>query len=107
GSRGTGGKVEVARYCREEDVPTLGICFGLQMMTVEFARNVAGLEGAHSTEIDEETQHPVIDVMPEQADVEKKGGTMRLGGYPAELADGTEVRQLYGEDRVIERHRHR
>lgn len=107
GSRGTRGKVEVARYCRENDVPTLGICFGLQMMTVEFARNECGLEGAHSAEIDEDTPHPVIDVMSEQLGVEKKGGTMRLGGYEAELESDTQVQEMYGEEKVVERHRHR
>ncbi|MFB6294547.1 MAG: CTP synthase, partial [Candidatus Nanohaloarchaea archaeon] len=107
GDRGAEGKIRVAEHCREHDVPTLGICFGLQMMIAEYARNAAGLDRANSTEIDPDTPHPVIDILPEQQDVEAKGGTMRLGGYTAQLADGTTVKELYGADEAVERHRHR
>ncbi|MDY6789111.1 MAG: CTP synthase (glutamine hydrolyzing) [Candidatus Nanohaloarchaea archaeon] len=107
GSRGVRGKIEVARYCRENSKPLLGLCFGLQLMVVEYARNVCGLEGAHSTEIDEDTSHPVIDILPEQKEKEEKGGTMRLGSCPAYLNEGTKVRDLYGSKKVSERHRHR
>ncbi|MDY6769306.1 MAG: CTP synthase, partial [Candidatus Nanohaloarchaea archaeon] len=107
GKRGAEGKIAVAEYCRENGVPTLGICFGLQMMIAEYARNVCNLDGANSTEIDEDTPHPVIDVLPEQVDVEKKGGTMRLGGYTANLVEDTLVHELYGSGEAVERHRHR
>ncbi len=107
GPRGTDGKIAVAEHCREAGVPTLGICYGLQMMVIEHARHAAGLDGAHTTEVDEDTPHPVIDLLPEQSDVDAKGGTMRLGSYPAALVDGTHVRDLYGADTVQERHRHR
>lgn len=107
GSRGVEGKIQMIRYCREKHVPFLGICYGLQMAVVEFARNVCDLEGAHTTEVDEQTPHPVVDILPEQKEVEEKGGTMRLGAYPAVLKEGTKVYQLYGKREVSERHRHR
>ncbi|MDY6778102.1 MAG: CTP synthase [Candidatus Nanohaloarchaea archaeon] len=107
GERGTEGMITVAEYCREYSKPLLGICFGMQMMVVEFARHVADLDGAHSTEIDDETPHPVIDILPDQEDQEKKGGTMRLGSYTAELEPRTKVEQLYGYQNTDERHRHR
>jgi CTP synthase len=106
GARGTDGKLAVAQYCRENGIPTLGICFGMQMMTIEYARNVCGIPDAHSTEVADDPT-PVIKYLPEQADVEEKGGTMRLGGYTAQLHDRTTVGNLYGTDTVVERHRHR
>ncbi|MCJ7450609.1 MAG: CTP synthase [Candidatus Nanohaloarchaeota archaeon QJJ-9] len=107
GARGTEGMIKTAEYCRKKGKPYLGICFGMQMMLVEYARNACGLEEAHSTEIDENTPHPVIDILPEQEGVEKKGGTMRLGRYVADLKDDTQVKELYGKDKAKERHRHR
>ncbi|RLG51895.1 MAG: CTP synthase, partial [Thermoproteota archaeon] len=95
---------------RETLTPYLGLCFGLQLAVVEYARNVCGLEGAHTTEIDPDTPHPVVDILPEQRKLieeEKYGGTMRLGSYPAVLRPGTLVHKLYGRDVVYERHRHR
>ena len=107
GSRGTEGKIEIIRVARERNIPFLGLCLGLQLAVIEFARHVCGLKGANSTEIDPNTVHPVIDVLPEQKDVTEKGGTMRLGAYPAVLREGTVVRRLYGAETVSERHRHR
>ena len=106
--RGIEGKIAAARYAREEGIPCLGLCLGLHAMTIEFARNVLGLMGANSTEIDPTTPHPVIDLMHDQRDVTDKGGTMRLGAYYAVLAaQGTKVAEAYGEPVVSERHRHR
>ncbi|MGI9645598.1 MAG: CTP synthase, partial [Ilumatobacteraceae bacterium] len=107
GYRGVEGKVAAARYAREEGVPCLGLCLGLQAMTIDFARNVLGLPDANSTEFDATTQHPVIDLMLEQRGIEDKGGTMRLGAYYAVLAAGSQVAEAYGEPVVSERHRHR
>ena len=107
GSRGIEGKIAAARFAREEGVPCLGLCLGLQTMTIEFARNVLGLADANSTEFDPTTQHPVIDLMNDQRDVSDKGGTMRLGAYYAVLEPGTKVHEAYGEPVVSERHRHR
>jgi CTP synthase len=107
GSRGTEGKIEIIRVAREKDIPFLGLCLGLQLAVIEFARHVCGLEGANSTEIDAGTGHPVIDVLPEQKTVTEKGGTMRLGAYPAVLREGTIVQRLYGTETASERHRHR
>ncbi len=110
GERGVEGKIESARYAREEKVPTLGLCLGMQAMTVDYARNVLGLAGANSSEFDRqdhETPHPVIDLMDSQRDVTDKGGTMRLGAYVAVLAEGSQVAEIYGEPVVKERHRHR
>ncbi|ACV47514.1 MULTISPECIES: glutamine hydrolyzing CTP synthase [Halomicrobium] len=107
GSRGTAGKVEAIRYARENDVPFLGLCLGFQMAVVEFARNVLGLEGAHSAELDEETPHPVIDILPEQYEVEDMGGTMRLGAHETDIEPGTLANELYGAESCTERHRHR
>jgi CTP synthase len=107
GSRGFEGKIAAARYAREEGVPCLGLCLGLHAMTVEFARNVLGMTGANSTEMDPTTRFPVIDIMHDQRDVTDKGGTMRLGAYYAVLAPGTKVADAYGEPVVSERHRHR
>ncbi len=106
GQRGIEGKVEAARYARESGTPYLGLCLGMQIAVIEFARNVAGLETANSTEFDEETPHPVIDIMPDQVGVEM-GGTMRLGSYPCRLQPGTLAARVYGAELVYERHRHR
>jgi CTP synthase len=107
GERGTEGKIAAAAYARQHKIPCLGLCLGLQMMTVEFARNALGLEGANSTEFDPATPHPVIDLMETQRDVTDKGGTMRLGAYIAELVPGSQVAEAYGKAVVSERHRHR
>ncbi|AXG11535.1 glutamine hydrolyzing CTP synthase [Haloplanus rubicundus] len=107
GSRGAEGKIEAIRYARENDVPFLGLCLGFQMAVVEYARNVLGLEGAHSAEIDEETPYPVIDLLPEQYDLEDLGGTMRLGAHDTEIRPDTLAHEVYGADSCTERHRHR
>ena len=107
GERGIEGKISASGYARENDLPCLGLCLGLQCMTIEFARNVLGLERAHSTEFDASTPHPVIDLMDSQRDVTDLGGTMRLGAYVAQLAHGSQVAELYGEEVISERHRHR
>ncbi len=107
GERGFEGKIAAAGYAREHDVPCLGLCLGLQAMTVEFARNVMGLVGANSTEMNPATPHPVIDLMHDQRDISDKGGTQRLGAFYAILEGGTRVHQAYGEPVVSERHRHR
>jgi CTP synthase len=107
GARGVEGKINAIKYCRENNVPFLGLCYGLQMATIEYARNVCELPDANTTENDLETKHPVIDILPEQKDVKKKGGTMRLGAFPAVLKEGTHVYKLYGKKNVSERHRHR
>lgn len=107
GSRGTEGKIEVIRQAREKDIPFLGLCLGLQLAVIEFSRNVCELKDANSTEIVPDTPYPVIDILPEQKGVSEKGGTMRLGAYPAVLKKGTVVRSLYGSEAVSERHRHR
>ncbi|HEY5245240.1 MAG TPA: CTP synthase [Acidimicrobiales bacterium] len=107
GERGVEGMVAAARYTREHDIPLLGLCLGLQVMVIDAARDLAGLDGANSGEFDSLTPHPVIDLMPDQADVVDKGGTMRLGAYPAMLAPGSLVAKIYGAEAVTERHRHR
>jgi CTP synthase len=107
GARGVEGKIAAIRYARENGVPMLGLCLGLQSAVIEYARNVLGLEEANSTEFDPTTVHPVIDLMASQSDVEDKGGTMRLGLYPAKLVPGSVVQRLYGEELIYERHRHR
>jgi len=107
GIRGVEGKIQAIRYAREEGIPFLGLCLGLQCAVIEFARSVLGYTDAHSSEFDPTTQHPVIDLMEDQVDVEDKGGTMRLGLYPAKLAEGSLARRLYGEPVIYERHRHR
>jgi CTP synthase len=107
GSRGTEGKIEIIRLARERDIPFLGLCLGLQLAIIEFARNICNLEGANSTEMDPKTPHPVIDILPEQREVTEKGGTMRLGAYPAVLKKDTLVYSLYGTQEASERHRHR
>jgi CTP synthase len=107
GVRGTEGKILAARYAREHQVPFFGICLGLQMAVIEFARDVLGLAGANSLEFDEKTPHPVVTLMEQQKGVSDKGGTMRLGSYACKLLPGTRARELYGADLVYERHRHR
>ncbi|MEE0845544.1 MAG: CTP synthase [Eggerthellaceae bacterium] len=107
GQRAFEGKIAAARYARENKVPYLGICLGLQAAVCEFARHVAGLEGATSIEFDPEAEYPVIDLMPEQEDIEDKGGTMRLGAYPCTVEPGTRAAEAYGEEVIYERHRHR
>jgi CTP synthase len=107
GGRGFEGKVRAAQIARENQIPYLGICLGMQVAVSEFARHVAGMEGANSTEMDPETPYPVIDLLPEQKELADMGGTMRLGADPIKLHDGTLVRRLYDEPVVYERHRHR
>jgi CTP synthase len=107
GSRGWEGKIVACQVARERGIPYLGICLGMHVAVSEFARNVAGLDGANSTEMDPETPFPVIDLLPEQKEVEDLGGTMRLGAQAVDLAEGTRVRDAYGEAVVYERHRHR
>ncbi|MFO7923626.1 MAG: CTP synthase [Bacteroidales bacterium] len=107
GDRGIEGKILSARYARERDIPFFGICLGLQCAIIEFARDVLGLEDAHSTEMDIKTPHPVIDLMEEQKGVTIKGGTMRLGIYPCNLKPGTRSIRIYGRNEILERHRHR
>jgi CTP synthase len=107
GERGIEGKVAAAGYAREHDLPCLGLCLGLQVMVIDFARSVIGLEGANSREFDIATPHPVIDLMNDQVDVSDMGGTMRLGACPACLVPGSQVAEIYGCEVVTERHRHR
>ena len=107
GVRGVEGKIAAAEYARVNKIPCLGLCLGMQVMTIEFARHVLGMSDAHSTEFDPSSQHPVIDIMNDQREVTDKGGTMRLGAYYAVLQPGTKVAMAYGEPVVSERHRHR
>lgn len=110
GETGIEGKIAAITFVRENKIPYFGLCYGMQLMTVEFARNVAGIKGAHTTEIDPKTQNPVIAILPEQAEkLAKKqyGGTMRLGAYPCDLKNGSLAREAYGKAEISERHRHR
>ena len=107
GTRGSEGKIEAARYAREKGVPYFGICLGLQIATIEFARNVAGLTGANSSEFEEKPAHSVIDFLPEQRNIKDMGATMRLGAYPCVLSPGTRAEAAYGMRDISERHRHR
>lgn len=107
GDRGIDGKLEAIRYARENNIPYLGLCLGMQLAIVEFARNVIGLEGAHSVELDPQTKYPVIALMPDQNGVEDIGGTLRLGSYPCVLDPSTKAYELYGSREIHERHRHR
>ncbi len=107
GERGIEGKVQAARIARERRIPYLGVCLGMQIAVVEFARNVAGMEGANSAEFDPETPFPVIDLLPEQKEVSEMGGTMRLGADPVKLHEGTRAREIFGEAVIYKRHRHR
>ena len=107
GERGLEGKIAAIQFARENNLPFLGICLGMQMAVVEYARHVLGLTGAHTSEVDPATPYPVIDLMPDQQHIDEKGGTMRLGAYPCQLAKGSLSYAAYGEERIMERHRHR
>jgi CTP synthase len=107
GERGIEGKIEAIKYVRERGIPFFGICLGMQCAAIEFARHVVGLPGAHSTEFNKDTPHPVICLLDEQKNITDKGGTMRLGAQPASLAEATRAREAYGAERISERHRHR
>jgi len=107
GSRGVEGKIRAARFARENQIPYLGLCLGLQVMVVEYARNVLGLEDANSSEFDTMTEHPVIDLMIDQKGLDRLGGTMRLGLYPCHIFENTLAHRLYNQDLIEERHRHR
>ncbi|AEB76953.1 CTP synthase [Clostridium botulinum BKT015925] len=107
GDRGVEGKIEAIKYARVNKVPFLGICLGMQCSVIEFARDVLNYTDAHSSEIDENTTHPVIDIMPDQRDIDEKGGTMRLGLYPCKLKEDSKAFEAYGEPVIYERHRHR
>ncbi|WP_206830696.1 CTP synthase [Alicyclobacillus fructus] len=107
GDRGIDGKIVACQYARERNIPYFGICLGMQIAVIEYARHVAGLDGAHTSEIDPRTPYPVIDLLPEQKEIEDKGGTMRLGAYPCRLKPGSRAHQAYGADLISERHRHR
>jgi CTP synthase len=107
GDRGIEGKISAIKYTRENNIPFLGICLGMQCAVIEFSRNVLGLQGAHSTEMDSETKFPVIDIMQHQKTITRKGGTMRLGEYPCVITKNTKTMSIYGKSRINERHRHR
>jgi len=107
GDRGTEGKIAAAKFAREHDIPYFGLCLGMQIAVIDFARNVAGLEDANSTEFDPKTPHPVIDIMEDQKDLTTKGGNMRLGACPCELAEDSFSFHAYGRKDIQERHRHR
>ena len=107
GVRGIEGKLKVVKYARENNVPYLGLCLGMQCAVIEFARNAAGLENANSTEFDKNTPYKVVDLMEEQKNIAGYGATMRLGSYPCKIASGTKAREVYGTDLILERHRHR
>ena len=107
GNRGIEGKIETIRYVRENKIPFLGICLGMQMAVVEYARNVLGLTDSNSSELDEDTENPVIHIMESQKGIDEKGGTMRLGAYPCIVKEGTLANKIYGKTKISERHRHR
>jgi CTP synthase len=107
GNRGIEGKIEAIRYVRENRIPFLGICLGMQCAVIEYGRHVLGLADANSTEMNADTPHPVIAMMEEQKSLENKGGTMRLGAYPCKLSEGSLAQQVYGRKDISERHRHR
>jgi len=107
GSRGVEGKIRTATYARENEIPYLGLCLGLQVLIIDFARNVVNLTDANSAEFDKMTDHPVIDLMTDQKGLDRLGGTMRLGLYPCQLEVGSRARQLYDVENIEERHRHR
>ena len=107
GDRGVEGKITAIKYARENKIPFFGICLGMQLAAVEFARNVCGLTGAHSSELDPNTPYPIIDLLPDQENVVEMGGTLRLGSYPCTLTEGSQAHKEYGEINITERHRHR
>lgn len=107
GERGIEGKIMAVQFARENNIPFLGICLGMQVAVIEFARHVLGLEGAHTREIDRRTPHPVIDIMEAQKKVSGKGGTMRLGAYPCRISEGSKAMKVFGKELIYERHRHR
>lgn len=107
GDRGVEGKISAIKYARENKIPFLGICLGMQLATVEFARNVCNLNGAHSSELDSNTPYPIINLLPDQENVVDMGGTLRLGSYPCKLSVGTKAYEVYGSELIYERHRHR
>src|SRR5699024_2748442 len=107
GDRGIEGMIVAAQYARTQGVPYLGICLGMQIAVIEFARHVLDWDDAHSAEFDPATVHPVIHLMPDQRGITAKGGTMRLGQYPCMLSEGSRARALYGAQEIFERHRHR
>ena len=110
GSRGVEGIVAAIKYAREHNIPYLGLCYGMQWLTIEYARNKAGLAGANTSEVDKKTPHPVIDIIPDQKEKmlnQNYGGTMRLGAYPCVLKEGTVAHAAYGTKKISERHRHR
>jgi CTP synthase len=107
GDRGVEGKIVACKYAREKRLPYLGLCLGMQVATIEFARNVCGLKGASSTEFEEHTPHPVICLLEDQKEVRKKGASMRLGSWPTDLVPGTLAEKIYGKSQTTERHRHR
>ena len=107
GHRAVEGKINAIEFAREHKIPFFGICLGMQTTVIEYARNILGYDGANSTEFDPETKFPVIDLLPDQKDIENMGGTMRLGIYPCKLKDGTLAKKLYNEELIYERHRHR
>jgi len=107
GDRGIEGKILAAQYARENSIPYFGICLGMQMAVIEFARNICGIMDAHSSEFNENTANPVIDLMPEQRDIDEKGGTMRLGIYPCKINEKSRVYGIYNDELIYERHRHR
>ena len=107
GQRGMEGKISAIRYARENKVPYLGLCLGMQLASIEFARNVVGLSGANSTELEPSTPYPIIDILPDKRDITKLGGTLRLGSYPCVLKEGSKAREAYGSEMIHERHRHR
>src|SRR5690606_31489226 len=107
GERGLEGKLEAVKHARTQQIPFLGVCLGMQVAVIEFARNVLGLSEANSTELNADTPDPVIALMEEQKNIEQMGGTMRLGSYPCELIKGTKSSAAYGKSKIQERHRHR
>jgi CTP synthase len=107
GERGIEGKIQAARIARERKIPYFGICLGMQIAVIEFARHIAGMEGANSSEFDPETPYPVVDLLPEQKELHDMGGTMRLGADPVRLHEGTRAFEIFGESVIYKRHRHR
>jgi CTP synthase len=107
GERGIEGKIETVRYARENNLPFFGICLGMQMAVIEYSRNVLGLADANSTEMNSNTNNPVIDLMEDQKSITDKGGTMRLGSWKCDLKEGTLAKEIYGKSQIEERHRHR